>query len=167
MEENVYKQARLTAARKDPTLSTVERTYQRLYMSRERLLMIEQSDPHKRRTTPAPEEVLQMACLYQAPELLDHYCTHHCPIRKGDTPLLHDSLGQIAASLMAALHFLEQANDDIHSILRDSKVSENERAEFLKIMQPLKDIAFSVASLDLWAQKNGLSPSDTTAGDGR
>lgn len=157
MATNAYKQARLNAAKKDPSFSTVEHTYQQLFMSRERLLMIEQTDPNKRKADPNPEEVQLMAKVYGAPELLDHYCTHQCPMKKGNTPLLHDNLGEISANLMSSLHFLYKVDDKIHNILSDSKVVPEEVEEFKKILKALKDIAYSANSLELWAKKNGLT----------
>ena len=156
MSENIYKQARLKAAEKKPELDTVERTYPHLCISREKLLMIEQSDPNKRRTDPAPQDVKLMAELYGAPELCDYYCTHQCPIKRGEKPLLHDNLSEISASLMSSMHFLDNANDRIHSILGDSIVSDDEKTEFCKIMGTLKDIAYSAESLLLWAERNGF-----------
>lgn len=162
MEENIYKQARLRASKKNPEFSTVERTYPKLYISREKLLMIEQNDPHKRKAIPTQDEVVVMATAYNAPQLRNYYCTHQCPVGKGETPLMYESLSEISASLMSSLHFLDRANDRIHSILRDSQITENEKAEFKQIIETLKNIAYSANSLELWAQKNGLiEKSDT------
>ena len=156
MTENVYKKARIRASNRNPEFATVERTHPHLCISREKLLMIEQSDPKKRQVDPSPEDVKLMSEVYSAPELCDYYCTHQCPIRAGERPLMHDNLSEISASLMSAIHFLNNANDRIHSILGDSKVSEDERAEFQRIMNTLEDMAYSASSLQLWAERNGL-----------
>ena len=156
MKENVYKLARLAAAKRNPELSSAEKAYPYLYISREKLLMIEQNDPGKRRAVPNPDEVVTMAEVYEAPELCDHYCTHHCPIGQGKKPLMHNSLSEISAGLMSALHFLDNASDQIHRILGDSKVSDEEKKEFAQSLKILQDIAYSAQSLELWAQKNGL-----------
>ena len=57
---------------------------------------------------------------------------------------------------MSALHFLENANDEIHRILADSKVADNEKNEFINIIRTLRDISYSADSLELWAKKNGI-----------
>lgn len=156
MKENIYKSARLEFSKKDPMFKSIEKACQPLYISRERLQKIEQTDPHKKMADPNPDEVLRMAEAYSAPELCDYYCKHQCLIGKGKKPLIYDNLSEISASLMSALHFLDNANDKIHSILSDSKITDNERSEFNQIIKTLKDIAYSANSLELWAQKNKL-----------
>ncbi len=156
MVENLYKNARLAAAENNPELRTAERACHLLYMSRERLQKIEQTDPEKHQASPAPEDVLIMSRLYKAPELLDYYCTHECPVRKGEDSLLHNSLGDISSRLMSALYFLDNASDSIHRILGDSQVSDDEKKEFVDSLKVLRDIAYSAQCLELWARKNGL-----------
>jgi hypothetical protein len=156
MEENVYKRARLEAAKKHPEFRSVERAHRHVCMSREKLLMVEQTDPGKNKADPTPEDVMMMAQVYEAPQLRDYYCTHQCPLRKGEPPLAHESLGEISAGLMAALHFLDNASDRIHQILADSKISEDEQREFIQSLKILHNIAYSAESLELWAKKNGL-----------
>ena len=158
MGENVYKKARKNAATKDRSLRSVESTYEQVCITRERLLAIEQTDKNKKTAIPHPEDIVTMAKVYNAPELCNYYCSNHCPIgqSKGEEPLIYDDLGKISASLMSALHFLDAANDEIHSILADSKVTENEKDEFEQIIKTLNDIVYSANSLELWAKKNGL-----------
>lgn len=157
MKENIFKQARLKAAETDDRFKTAERAADELpTISRERIYMIEQEDPHKRHIDPTPYDVTEMAKTYNAPELCDYFCTHLCCIGKDRSPLLYGNLGEISAKLMSSLHFLEEANDKIHRILADSKVTENEKAEFQKIIKTLRDISYSADSLELWAKKNGF-----------
>lgn len=159
MSENIYKKARLNAAEKKTSLSSVEHTFRQVNITRERLLAIEQSDPKKKMAIPNPDDVVSMAKVYSAPELCDFYCTTQCPVgqMKGEEPLIYDDLGRISASLMSALHFLDSAKDEIHSILADSEVTPDERGRFSKIMKTLDDIVYSASSLELWAKKNGLT----------
>ncbi len=155
MSENIYKKARLDAASRKPELRTAVQAFQYVGITRERLLEIEQSDPGKKRTVPYPDDVVTMAKVYHAPELCNYFCTTQCPVGqyKGEEPLLYDDLGGISASLMSALHFLDAANDEIHSILADSKVTPDERLRFNRILATLDDIAYSANSLKLWAEK--------------
>ena len=156
MEENIYKRARLAAAKTNSDLKTVEKAFPHLFISREKLLMIEQTDPKKKRTTPTPSEVEIMAQVYEAPELRDYYCTGQCPLGKHREPLKYNSLGDISASLMAALYFLDNASDRIHTILSDNRVTDEEKEDFLKSLSILKNIAYSANCLELWAKKNGF-----------
>lgn len=158
MRKNIYKEARLNAAKKDPSFKSVAHAFQQVSIPRGRMLEIEQTDPKKNMVTPNPDDVVSMARAYHAPELCNYYCATECPIgqMKGEEELLYDDLGKISASLMSALHFLDSANDDIHRILADSKVSPEEKLRFAKIMDVLDRIVFGASSLKLWAEKNEL-----------
>ncbi|MBQ3055497.1 MAG: hypothetical protein IJC88_05260 [Oscillospiraceae bacterium] len=158
MSENIYKKARLNAAKNDSMLKSVEHAYQSVSIPRARLLAIEQTDPQKNMITPNPDDVVSMAKAYNAPELCNYYCTTQCPVgqMQGDEPLLYDDLGKISASLMSALHFLDAANDEIHRILADSKITQDEKNRFAKIVDVLDNITYSASSLKLWAEKNKL-----------
>ncbi len=156
MADNVFKQARLKAAQTNGRLKKVEDVAEDLaVISRERLYMIEQEDRRKRTADPTPYEVTEMAKLYGAPELCDYYCSHLCDIGKGRSPLMYNDLGEISARLMSAMHFLEKVSDNVHEILADSKVTEDEKAQFLQIIRTLRDLSYSADSLELWAKKNG------------
>ena len=98
-----------------------------------------------------------MAEVYHAPELCNQYCTGQCSIGCKSETLLYDDLNQISAHLMAALHFLEGANDSIYEVLEDGKITEDEQSEFAHILQTLDKITYGAQSLKLWAQKNGLT----------
>ncbi len=157
MTKNIFKYARLKAAETDERFKTAESAAFVLPdMSRERLYMIEQDNPNKRQTDPTPFDVVEMSRAYHAPELCDYYCTQICPVGMGQAQLMYKSLGEISARLMSSLHFLEGVNDDIHSILADSKITEEEKHDFLKIIETLRALSYSADSLELWAKKNGF-----------
>lgn len=157
MSENIYKQARLKAAKRNTRLTTVKDASMYLFITREKLAEIEQEDDDKKKRSPDVSDVINMVKLYNAPELLDYYCTHQCPIRQGEKPLMYNSLSEISTSLMAAIHFLNNISDSLHNVLSDSKISDNERFEFEKILNTLKDVVYSVDSLELWAKKNNFA----------
>jgi len=156
MAENVFKQARLKAAETNDRLKKVEGAAEALsVVSRERMYMIEQEDHRKRTADPTPYEVSEMAKLYGAPELCDYYCSHLCAIGKGRSPLMYNDLGEISARLMSSMHFVSKVSDNIHEILADSKVTEDEKAQFVQIIRTLRELSYSADSLELWAKKNG------------
>lgn len=157
MAENVFKRARLKAAEKDERFRTAESAALELHdMSRERLYMIEQENPHKRQADPSVFDVVEMARAYSAPELCDYYCTNICPIGVGTKPLMYRNLSEISAKLMSALHFLRNISDPLHRILADSNVTDEEKDDFRQIVSILRDISYCAESLDLWARKNGI-----------
>lgn len=151
MSENIYRSARKRAAQKEPLLNSLDTAQELLHIDRLRLMKIENGQK-----CPDPEDVMSMAEVYDAPELCNHYCTSECPLGCKSQPLIYDDLDKISVRLMSALHFLQNSSDKIFSILEDGKISENEKNEFLLILDTLNKISYSADSLELWAKKNGF-----------
>lgn len=150
-EENIYRLARKRAAEENHALKSLDTAQDVLCIDRLRLLKIENGQK-----TPEPEDVASMSRAYGAPELRNYYCSKECPLGCSSEPLIYDDLDKISVRLMSALHFLENAEDKIYSILEDGKITENERDEFGNILDTLEKIAYSASSLQLWAKKNGF-----------
>ena len=151
MSENIYRAARKRAAQNNSLLNSLDTAQDVLHIDRLRLLKIENGQK-----CPEPEDIMSMSEAYDAPELRNYYCSKECPIGCSSEPLIYDDLDKISVRLMSALHFLENAEDKIYSILEDGKVTENERPEFENILNTLEKIAYSARSLQLWAKKNGF-----------
>lgn len=151
MEENRYRRARKKAAEKNRLLNNCESAQDIVHIERTRLIAIE-----KDQKLPYPEEVVAMAEVYGAPELCNQYCTGQCAIGRKSKPLLYEDLSQVSVQLMSALHFMQNANDRIFTILEDGSISPEEQADFKEILKTLDKISFGAQSLRLWAQKNGL-----------
>lgn len=151
MEETKYRLARKRAAEHNSLLNSCDTAQDVVHIERTRLLSIERGQK-----LPYPEEIVAMAQAYDAPELCDDFCTAHCPIRAGRTPLQHEDLNRISAQLMSALYFLQSANDMIFGILEDGAVTPDELDAFRKALQLLGKVSYSTQSLELWAKKNGL-----------
>ncbi|MBE6773924.1 MAG: helix-turn-helix transcriptional regulator [Clostridia bacterium] len=151
MKENIYRTARKKAAQENPLLNSLETAQDLLCIDRLRLLKIENGQK-----CPNPDDIAAMAEVYNAPELRNYYCTKECPLGCDEQPLIYDDLDKISVRLMSALHFLENANDRIFTILEDGQISDNEREEFSKILETLDKISYSAGSLELWAKKNGF-----------
>ena len=150
-EENIYRVSRKRAAEENPLLKSLDTAQDVLCIDRLRLLKIENGQK-----TPEPEDIASMAKVYDAPELRNYYCSKECPLGCSSEPLIYDDLDKISVRLMSSLHFLENAEDKIYSILEDGKVTDNERCEFQNILDTLEKIAYSANSLQLWAKKNGF-----------
>ena len=151
MSDNIYRALRKKAAQENTLLNSLETAQDVLHIDRLRLLKIENGQK-----CPEPEDIISMAECYNAPELRNYYCSKECPIGCSAEPLIYDDLDKISVRLMSALHFLENAEDKIYSILEDGKVTENEKEEFENILDTLEKIAYSASSLQLWAKKNGF-----------
>ena len=152
MEENQYRAARKRAAEKNRLLNNCESAQDIVHIERTRLIAIE-----KNQKVPYPEEVVNMAQIYDAPELCNQYCTSQCAIGRNSKPLIYQDLNEVSVQLMSALHFLQNTNDRIFSILEDGEISEEEQTDFKKILQTLDKISYGAQSLKLWAEKNGLA----------
>ena len=74
---NVYCEARLAAARRSYDLNSREGASERLYISDRSL-----ADYERGLTTPPPDVVMRMAEVYEAPELINHYCACECPAER-------------------------------------------------------------------------------------
>ena len=152
MEENRYRLARKQAAEKNRLLNNCDSAQDIVHIERTRLIAIE-----KDQKVPYPEEVLTMSEVYGAPELCNQYCTSQCAIGRKSKPLIYQDLNEVSVQLMSALHFLQNTNDRIFSILEDGEISEEEQTDFKKILQTLDKISYGAQSLKLWAEKNGLA----------
>lgn len=150
-EENIYRAARKRAAEKNPLLKNLETAQDVLCIDRLRLLKIENGQK-----APEPEDIAAMARAYDAPELRSYYCAKECPLGCDDEPLICDDLDKISVRLLSALHFMEKANDRLFEILEDGEVSEDQRKDFIRILDTLKKVSYSTDSLELWAKKNGF-----------
>lgn len=150
-EENIYRATRKRAAEENPLLNSLDTAQDVLCIDRLRLLKIENGQK-----LPQPEDVACMARVYDAPELRNYYCTKECPLGCDSQPLIYDDLDKISVRLMSALHFMEKTNDRLFEILEDGQVSEDQRKDFIKILEMLKKVSYSASSLQLWAKKNGF-----------
>lgn len=153
---NIYKNARLRAARTNPELSTAEKAAQLLLIRREKYLQIEQDDPQRKSTVPNQDEVAAMIRAYNAPELRSHYCASECPLGAGTAVPQSESLDRITVQLVVALRRMERTQDDMFNILEDGQINEAEKERFRTIVRALKEIATHAAALELWAQQHGL-----------
>lgn len=102
-----------------------------------------------------PEDVIQMAEVYNKPELCNYFCTNECQIGKKYVPVvdtIHD-LPQITMELLSNLNALNHDKERIIDITADGKISEDERADFEQFREHLAEMSLAIESLKLWADK--------------
>ncbi len=75
---NVYYQARIRAAAYNDQLNSREVAAEVVCIERTRLANIELGN-----LNPHPEEINLMASAYNAPDLINFYCAHQCPVGCG------------------------------------------------------------------------------------
>lgn len=101
-----------------------------------------------------PESVLAMATGYRAPELVNWYCAHECPL--GGQVVCPDktrSLEQIALEMVHTLGRISEIKDTLVEITYDGIISEQEQPQLHEILTYLREIEASTVELRLWCSK--------------
>lgn len=150
-KENVYRVARKKAAEKNESFSSAEKVAALNYMDKAKVLDVENG-----KTDPEPEFVKWMAENYDAPELVNYYCTRSCPLGDKKDAIKKGSLEELSWHLLSGLHFLGKIEDKMFDLTKDGKISDAEKSEFLKIIDNLKALAATAESLEVWAKKEGI-----------
>ena len=148
--DNMYYKARMEAASENDDFSSREKTAELLGIDRTRLARIELET-----LFPYPEEVVQMAKVYNAPELLNYFCARECPIGKGNVKeITIDDFDRLALKVLGSLKDIDQLRMSLIAISEDGVIEASEEKQFYSILDSLDKIAANATSLKVWAQKN-------------
>lgn len=109
-----------------------------------------------------PYDVLQMANLYQSPELCNYHCTHKCEIGKKYIPKVDvKDLPSIVLKTVATLNDIQPLINRLIQITMDGKISDDEISDFALISSKLDELSLASDVLHLWVEKtvkdNGLN----------
>ena len=119
------------------------------FISEDRLERIENE-----KSQPAPEDVIRMAQVYNAPELCNYYCSHQCPIgQKYVPPVEMTELPAIILETVASLNTVYPLTNRLIEISRDGKITEDEVPDFSNIQENLKKGSRAIEALQLWVEK--------------
>lgn len=152
---SIYRDARKRAAGENALLNNAATAQSLLSIDRGRLLTIEKTPDEKGYDIPKPDEVMIMAKVYEAPELINYYCTHQCPLRdKESKPLEYESLNDISVPLMSSLYAIKLLEKDIFKILGDGKIDIYETNKLKEIMSVLGTLSTTTSALKLWIKQN-------------
>jgi transcriptional regulator with XRE-family HTH domain len=102
-----------------------------------------------------PEDVLQMADVFNKPELCNYFCSKECPIGRKYVPhvkTVHD-LPQITMELLSNLNALNRDKERVIDIAADGKIVESEREDFEVFRQHLTEMSLAIETLKLWTDK--------------
>lgn len=149
-DKNIYQQTRenLDLSR-DSASELLE------WISPERIERIENE-----KSTPNPDEVLQMADKYKLPRLCNYYCSHQCPIGQEYVPEIKTKeLSQIVLEMLASLNSMNKKRERLIEITADGKIGNDEIEDFIYIQEELERISITVETLQLWSEKmlaNGI-----------
>lgn len=118
-------------------------------MSADRIEKIESE-----KSLPHPDEILEMADAYKAPDLCNYFCSHECPIGQQFVPEVKmKDLSQVTLEMIASLNALNRDKDRLIEITVDGQITEDEYADFKRIQTQLDQISMAVDSLKLWIDK--------------
>ena len=123
-----------------------------VFVSEDRVEKIEAN-----RSSAHPDEVLAMARAYLAPDLVNHYCSHECPIGRERVPEVpKKELAPIVLSLLADMNALRDRQDRLIEISADGRIRPEEAEDFARIRKTLSAVSLSAAALELWVEKEIL-----------
>lgn len=106
------------------------------------------------RSLPHPYEVLTMSEKYGAPNLCNYYCANECPIGMQYVPEVKiKDLSQIVLEMLASLNTANKEKERLIEISADSRIEQDEIADFVHIQEELERISITVEAMQLWTEK--------------
>jgi len=148
---NPWYEARKTAAFYDDRLKSREGAAERLGMSPSAV-----ADAELGLTKCMPvDKAVMMADLYNAPQLLNYYCTHECPI--GGRQSLSDQvvcIERVTVKLLRELKVdqLEIIKDKLLAIAEDGIISQDEAPELSEVLDFLDRLTMTISELKIIGQ---------------
>ncbi len=151
-QDNPYYLARIEAATCNDDLSSREGAAALTGIERTRLARIELGT-----ITPYPDEVCMLSDVYNAPELLNHYCSHDCQIGRCMGVLLPScqasTVEQLAVQAAIALRNADNIRERLLDISADGIISEDEKGTLDKLIAQLGQISSVAHQLQALAMK--------------
>ena len=148
--DNMYYKARMEAAESNDDFTSREKAAEILGIDRTRLARIELET-----IFPYPEEVVQMAKAYNAPELMNFFCARECPIGIGNVrEITIDDFDRLALKVLGSLKNIDNLRMSLIAISEDGVIEASEEKQFYSILDSLDKIATNANALKEWAQKN-------------
>lgn len=143
---NPWYEARKKAADYDDRLGSREGAAVRLGMS---VSSVADAELGLSKCMPVDKAVL-MADLYNAPQLLNYYCLHECPI--GCRQSLSDKvlgIERVTVKLLKSLKIedLDEIKDKLVDIAADGLISEDEKPEMREILDYLDELSKTISEL--------------------
>lgn len=148
---NRYYLARMEAAKKNDRLSSREGASEEAGIDRKRLQRIEIGT-----LNPYPEEVMLMADVYHAPELMNFYCTSACPIGQKIVPKAElRELDRLTVKFLNALERIKGADKSLLAIAADGKLTPDEIPAMEELLEAIKAISTVGYELEIFKEKHG------------
>ncbi len=145
-----YYKARIKASVHNNRLNSREGASEIVCIERTRLANIELGN-----IIPHPEEVNLMVGSYNAPELLNYFCSQQCPLGCGRVDKLKPrNLESAAMKFKRLIRNIDDIADNISDISEDGQISASEKPVFNQNLAKLQDIKKSIEELILVAEQS-------------
>jgi len=151
-EETIYYKARRDASARNGCLASRERAAELLGVSASTLANYELGVT---KLVP-PDAVVLIAGLYNAPELMNHYCANDCPIGRGmPIPTCPGAIEPVALRVMKALsaHVVEEAKAKLLDVSADGRLTAENYPSFAWLLKYIDDLSRTVGELRLTCHK--------------
>ena len=149
---NIWFEARMKASKWNERLSSREGVESELGISVDALRRIENG---VNKIIPVDSAVL-LADLYNAPELLNHYCLNECPIgcRRSLSAESHD-IDRVTVKLLRGLRIsdLQKVKDKLLDIAEDGHVDEDEIEDLKEVVEFFKSLQRTSSELEIICEK--------------
>jgi len=154
--DNRYYIARIKAAAYNDRLNSREGAAEIVCIERTRLANIELGN-----IKPHPEEVNLMANIYNAPDLVNYYCSGQCPLGCGRVDRLSPRNLESAAMKIGRLtRNIDEIARVVSDIAEDGQITQEERPEFEESMKQLLALKTSIEELLLVAEQSNVEDRD-------
>lgn len=147
--DNVFYKTRMEAAKWNEKLSSREGAAEVTGLDRTRLASIELET-----VTPYPEDVLMLADTYNAPELMNHFCSCICPLGRQTVETLEvKGLALATLQLLSSAQSFQSVINDLVSVTDDGVIDESEKQTMANILETLGETSKKIEELKLVVQK--------------
>ena len=146
---NVFYKARMNAAAYNDGLSSREGASEQTGIDRNRIAYTELGT-----VCPYPEEVVIYSDAYNAPELMNYYCSTLCPIGKQCVDGVRlGSLEQASLMLLSSTKCISEVSEQLIDVAKDGDISPDEIEKMEGILAALKVAANDIKRLELVYKK--------------
>ena len=147
--DNVLYNARIKAQAGNDRLGSRENAAEIMGIDRTRLARMELG-----MLTPYPEEIMLMADAYNAPELMNHFCTCECPIGKRMIPRAElIQLDRLTIKILNAVDGVQDVGATMRRIAGDGKVTTDKLPELKDAMEALRRVSEVATEMQIWMEK--------------
>lgn len=146
---NAFYLARMKAASFNDELSSREGASELTGIDRNRIARTELGT-----LCPYPEEILIYSDVYNAPELLNHFCSTLCPIGSETVDkITAGNLEQVSLKLLASTKCISSIREQLLDIAEDGVIDSGEKKQMELILEKLRQASNDIKALEITYKK--------------